>query len=386
MAPARADAVAACRAALDAAIAAGSTPDLTGVDEAVLDAALRALVKDVGAGAAAGLLERLSGDGQPRSVRKAARRALYRLDPAAAGAAAPRGGGTAPAPVVRREAERVPRAYVSSIDGTGSRGVWLIVEGGLGGGMRLCSLLLNDALGVVDASGGSITRRRLDIELARIAGDAALPWIEVAPARALALVGEALALHAERGTPAPARFEEWRAAIERLLATSEVLAATWSPPAPAPLDLALAERTPALLAEPDMASWFADPDLLQSRAVALLDLRNSQGDREGELEDEREAAIVDGAVADAFDVEACTRLARRLDEMAAVFTATARPGAAELADAAATALRDTARETRWSNALLRAMTERGLALACDVALGRATLDDVSRAPMRPAGS
>jgi len=53
----------------------------------------------------------------------------------------------------------------SGIDGSGSRAAWILFEGGLGGGLRLCSLILNDEAGIMDAAGGPIARKRLEAEL-----------------------------------------------------------------------------------------------------------------------------------------------------------------------------------------------------------------------------
>ena len=357
-------------AALDAARAAGRVPDVSGAPEAELDAALRALVKRDGA-AAGELLHQLAGEGQPKAVRKAARRALYRLDPAAAGTAP--ASGKPPAPIVRREAERVVQAWASSIDGTGARGVWLLVEGGLGGGLRLCSLLLSDTLGLVDAAGGPVTRKRLDAERAKLGGDDELRWVEIDPRHGVALVAETLAVHARTGAPLPERFAPWRALFE---------GAAPAGPVAATADPALVERSAELLAERDLGGWFADPSAIQEQAVALLELRDSKLVVPDQVKAEREAAIVDAAIARAFDDESRRRRARRLDEMGLVFAKSGRGPAADLAGAAAAALRDAELEaTRVP--LLRAMAQRGLEVAGDVTLGRARLEDVTRTPARP---
>src|SRR5260370_673034 len=167
-----------------------------------LDEALRALTRRHGA-AAVPLLERLAETAPDKEQRRAARRALYRLEqsgqrPARAPAATP------VRPVVAREAEHPVRAWLSGIDGSGSRAAWILFEGGLGGGLRLCSLILNDEAGIMDAAGGPIARKRLEAELRGLRESQKLPGGGVEGGRGGALVGQAPAPpDAIRGVPAP---------------------------------------------------------------------------------------------------------------------------------------------------------------------------------------
>jgi hypothetical protein len=147
------------------------------VSPAALDDALRALAKRHGA-AALPLLEHLADAAPDKAHRRAARRALYRLDQS--GLRPPRAAAAAPArPVVTRAAEHPVRAWLSGIDGSGSRAAWILFEGGLGGGLRLCSLILNDEAGIMDAAGGPIARKRLEAELRGLRESQKLPWVEV---------------------------------------------------------------------------------------------------------------------------------------------------------------------------------------------------------------
>ena len=100
---------------------------LRDLDEDALDVALRAFARDHGAEALPAL-SALAAGGE-RGLRRAARRALYRL--AQRGVAAPAGPGRGP--VVESRPERATRAWLSGIDGSGSRAAWVLFEGGLGG-------------------------------------------------------------------------------------------------------------------------------------------------------------------------------------------------------------------------------------------------------------
>ena len=198
---------AACLLALEGALATSGLPDLGGCTAAVVDRALMAFVKRHGA-AAAPLLRTIAEQAVAKDIRKTARLAIYRL--AQAGIAVPPSSDRRPVgPVVKLEAERPVRAWLSGIDGTGSRALWILFEGGLGGQLSLCSLILNDEAGILESAGGAITRRRLEAEQRSLREHQKLPWVETEPARACALVGEALALHARAGTEPPPAFSRW---------------------------------------------------------------------------------------------------------------------------------------------------------------------------------
>ena len=362
--------IAAGRRALDAAVADPSRLDvaplaaLAAADPAGVDDLLRAFA-DAHAAAALPVLESLSAD---HALRRAARRALYRLAQRGVQPAAR----PAPRPVVERRPERAVRAWLSGVDGSGSRAVWLLFEG-VWGGHSLCSLIVNDEAGVLDAAGGEITKKRLERELAALRASQKLPWVEVEPARALAAVGEALSLHAARGTAPPAAFARW----ERLFTPSEP-----APPPSLPADLALVERAPSLLELPELAGWFLDPEAVQADALDLLQARESKLVVSDQIKAEREEAIVGGVVERELGPEARRRWARRLVDMAFIFRATERPEPAALAEAAAAALSDETREARHQP-FARALAQRGLDVAAEVALGRVSAAEVSRKPAGP---
>jgi hypothetical protein len=397
-APARSDEETACLAALEAALGGGEPPAVAGVSPAALDEALRALAKRHGA-AAVPLLERLAGAGTDKEHRRVARRALYRLEqsgvrPARAAAGPPA------RPVVTREAEQPVRAWLSGIDGSGSRAVWILFEGGLGGGLRLCSLILNDEAGIMDAAGGPIARKRLDAELRGLRESQKLPWVEVDGRRACALVADALALHQRLGTVPPPEFARWR---KNFLETrSSAGAQKWPPHSPSggqpssgqpsgqqsvrdDADPALLERSPSLLDLPEMMGWFVDPGRVQHEALALLQVRESRLVVSDQIKAEREASIVDGVIEAEFPPAARRRWAGRLHEMADIFAMTGRPEPAAMARQVAAALADLERPAAGIP-FVRALAGRGLEMAAEVALGRARLDDVSRAPTRRARS
>jgi len=376
---------AACRAVLEAALADPARLDavarqtLAAASAPTLESALRDFAAAHGA-AALPVLATLAADEAARDVRRAARRALYRLS---------QQGVTVPAKpprraVVERRPERPGRAWLSGIDGTGSRAVWVLFEGGFGG-TALCSLIVNDTAGILDVAGGAITKKRLEEELKSLRASQKLPWIEVPPARAGGAVAEALALHARLGTSPPAAFERWKPLFENLR-RGGVGGHVGAPHVQheahggnKPEDPALLERATELLALPELASWFIDPESVQSDSLALLEARESRLVVSDQIKAEREASIVTRIVERELGPDGRRRWARRLDEMAFVFDATGRPEPAAIARAAAAALADESRDVT-RQAFATGLARRALEIAGEVAAGRLRAADVSRKP------
>jgi hypothetical protein len=365
---------AACRAVLETALAnperfdAAARLTLGAAAEPVLDAALRELAAAHGA-AALPVLGVLAGEDMPRAVRRAAKRALYRLSQQ--GVAVP--ARPARRPVVERQPERATRAWLSGIDGTGSRAAWVLFEGGFGG-TALCSLILNDTTGIQDVAGGEITKKRLEEELKSLRASQKLPWVEVEPGRAVAAVAEALTRHTALGTLPPAAFARW----QPLFAELGGAAARAVAPAAAG-DRALEERGAELLALPEFASWFIDPDAVQSDSLALLEARESRLVVSDQIKAEREQAIVARIVERELAPEARQRWARRLEEMAFVFDTAGRAETAAVARAAAAGLADEARDVT-AQPFATGLARRALEIAGEVAAGRLRAADVSRKP------
>src|SRR5207237_4800965 len=364
---------AACRAVLEAALADPARLDavarqtLAAASAPILESALRDFAAAHGA-AALPVLATLAADEAARDVRRAAKRGLYRLRQRGVRAPAP----PARRPVVERRPEQVSRAWLSGVDGTGSRAVWVLFEGGFGGS-ALCSLIVNDVAGSLDAAGGDITRKRLEEELRSLRASQKLPWIEVPPARAVAIVGEALEVHTRLGTSPPAAFARWRPRFES--ATVEATPTR----APARVDAALAERAGELLAMPELASWFIDPEAVQSDALALLEARESRLVVSDQIKAEREAAIVARIVERELVPDVRRRWAGRLNEMAFVFDATGRAEPAAIARAAAAAMAEESHDLARQPFAL-GLARRALEIAGEVAAGRLKAADVSRKP------
>ena len=338
---------------------------LRGLSEEALDEKLRAFANEHGASALPAL-SGLADSAADRVVRRAAKRALYRLSQ--------RGVAPAPAPpvapVVRRGTPHAVRAWLSGIDGSGSRAAWILFEGTYGGG-ALCSLILNDVVGITEVAGGDITKRRLEAELASLRAAQKLPWLETEPSRALGLVTEALAIHRERGTSPPAAFGRWQPFFAD--------AAPAGPPHLPSVDPAAADRSVELLGLPEMAGWFLDPEAVQSDALEVQEARESRLVVSDQIKAERQESILLRVIERELTPEARRRWSRRFAEMAWIFGATDRSEHAAIAAAVAQAFADG--ETVLSrHPVARALAQRALELAGEVAAGRVRAADVSRKP------
>lgn len=322
---------------------------------------------------AARALQTLAPDG-PKALRTAARRALYRLRQAGIRL-------ETPAPRRRAPARPTPvRAWVSALDGTGCRGLWLALQGSFGEWLLL-SFVLSDEAGILDFQGGPIARKRLDAEVERLESSP-LPWVDLPPAAGLGLVAEALARHAANGAPPPGEFARWLLALDLPEA----------PPPPLVYDLldreaiagdpGLLDHSAELLEARELAGWFLDPGSVQAEAVELLEAKESRLVVSDQVKAERQAAIVDKVIEAQFGPEARRRWARRLEEEAAVLARLGREPEARWALAVALALADPEREPRripW----VRRLVERGLEIAGEVSLGRVSAEEVSRRPRPP---
>jgi len=338
---------------------------LRGLSEAALDAKLRAFGNEHGAGALPALTA-LADGAFDRVVRRAAKRALYRLSQRGFTPA----GAPPPPPVVQRRAPRAVRAWLSGIDGSGSRAAWILFEGPYGGG-ALCSLILNDVVGITEVAGGDITKKRLEAELASLRAAQKLPWVETETARALGLVAECLRLHGERSTAPPAAFGRWQPFFAE--------AAPPEMPALDGPDPALVERSAELLALPELAGWFLDPESVQKDALEMQEARESRLVVSDQIKAERQEAILTHVIERELTPDARRRWARRLFEMAWIFSATGRPEHEAMARSAAAALAPPDADAR-RHPFARMLAQRGLEVASEVAAGRLRAADVSRKP------
>jgi hypothetical protein len=145
-------------------------------------------------------------DALPKPARKRLRRLHHRLR--SAGVPVPK---AAPAPTVARlpgVEDDLRGAYVTRIDGLGTRILWL-VEPHPSGGARLFELSLDDARGVTAFQLYTAPRRNARRFLRDLTGGESAPVLEIDVDTAHALVARVAAQN-DDAHPAPASFFEWR--------------------------------------------------------------------------------------------------------------------------------------------------------------------------------
>ncbi len=309
-----------------------------------------------------------------KAFKKVARRMRYRLR--RAGVAVPERSLPSPSP---KPMWTLKEAWASPVDGTGSRAFWLTAEGAYGEWLRL-TLVLNDQVGILDAVGGPIAKKRIAAELQHLNRHEHSRWIPLPPDYTPGLISEALALHTSE---VPHReFLRWQALLEGP-PISRPLILEHLDPDQIRADPTLLDHSGEILTEPELADWFFDPDGVQSAALELEEARASRLVLSDTQKAEREAAIMARTADERFTEAERTRWRRRLEETAYLFWRTGRQHEARLALAAALALGDTARAPRHQPFCL-AVVRRSLEVAAEVQAGRLNADVASRRPRRPA--
>ena len=306
-------------------------------------------------------------------VRTAARRALYRLGQAGI-ARRPLPPPKAPPPVGLGE------AWMSAVDGTGGRGLWLTLTGPYGE-RTLLAAMVSDESGLMDFSAGAIAKKRVEERLRALQAESPLPWVALPPRWAWATLVAAAERARAAGSTVPAELDHW---VTRL-----------GPPGPEPApiharlpvalleDPALLERSAALLALPELTGWFLDPAGVASESVEWLQAHESRLVVSDQIKAERLAALVDRIIETRFDPAARRLWQGRLDEQAYVLLSLGRPAEAASAVAVGRVLADP--ESRLARIpFLRALVERSLEIAGEVATGRLSAETASRAPRKPA--
>jgi hypothetical protein len=305
-----------------------------------------------------------------KAVRTAARRALYRLRQAGVDRRAP----SALPPATPRIG--FGEAWMSAVDGTGGRGLWLTLVGPYGE-RTLLAAMISDETGLLDFSAGAIAKKRVDERFRALRAESPLPWVSVPPSWAWVILVAAADRARATGGAVPAELERW---IERLGAPAAETAPIHARlPATAIQDPALLERSGALLALPELNGWFLDPSSVSSESLEWLQARESRLVVSDQIKAERLAALVDRIIETRFDAPTRRLWQGRLEEQAYVLLALGRETEAASTVAVARVLA-TGGDTLRRIPFLRALVERSLEVAGEVATGRLSAEAASRAP------
>jgi hypothetical protein len=295
---------------------------------------------------AAALVARADATGD-RSERKEIRRVLYRLEQAGI-VVPPRSVGT-PAPLLGPAID----AWVSGVDGRGDRLVWLVREQP-GGGVLLVAADLNEPMGLRDLRVFEVTRKQLRAMRQRFQAEAGLTFV-AADWRAI----DALVLEAQDRLATPDRRLDYRRVRPRLTTLApappaELVSARVSAPDAAERG-ELVAGSASLLSEPELRTWWPDPDAMAPIVAEIRAIRESPIVLPPVQQEERLRAVLGRAAGTLYAAEP---LARKLAATAFVLAETGRADAARRALAVAAAL-----DTGTSPAdvpLVQALTQRGV--------------------------
>jgi hypothetical protein len=318
---------------------------------------------------AAQALEAAEGRAATKPVRTAARRALYRLRQAGVDRPV-----AVSSPTPRRIA--LGDAWASAIDGTGGRGLWLTLAGPYGESTLLAAVL-SDEIGLLDFSTGAMPKKRIDEQLRAVQAESPLPWVSVPASWAWATLVAAAERTRAGDRPVPPDLRAW---IERLgIPAAEPAPVYARLPAEPAGEPALLERSGALLALPELAGWFLDPGGVASEALEWLQTKESRLVVSEQIKAERLTALIDRILERHFDEPTRRRWQGRLEDEAYVLWALGRTEEARDLVAVARALGDPA-AALGRIPFLRALVERSLEIAGEVATGRLSAAAATRAP------
>ena len=234
----------------------------------------------------------------------------------------------------------ISEAWVTDIDPSGSRALWLLGERRLGG-VWFAALLLNDQHGLQDINLVDTTRKRFLKELEQ--NDRAVgSWVTLPADYALQLVREAVDLKREVGGGLPTRYRALRDVFgEASAAPEHALVYETIRPVEASFNPNWLEDSPRLLDEPEVAGWHvAVPPDLRARALDVARGPAAGLLVPGHTPEQQALQLIAEAAQQGLTPLIRRALRRRLEETGYIFVATDRLAAARLAVAAARALDD----------------------------------------------
>jgi hypothetical protein len=273
-------------------------------------------------------LEKATSDKQ---VRKAAKRALYRLEQRGirlpAEPAAP-----APAAAVGPALE----GYVSAVDGRGDQLVWLLKP--QPGGVAHLFTVINDPEGMREAVLSAVTRKALKELQQELERKHAMRLVRVDWRYADFLMHRAFSWARAGGTRMEGDYPALRNQLLRQPAAEDLPPSAFTHVDPASVPEAALESSPALLEELELRTWFLGPDELTPYLQELASVRDSPLVLNRAQQMERFEQIIAGAVEEHFGAASRPSWERRLYEMAYFFAVTRRRERAEEAVATGRAL------------------------------------------------
>lgn len=315
-----------------------------------------------------------------KTVKREIKRALYRLQQRGLWQA-PESAPPPAASALLGPSEEEPEAWVSPIDPSGSRLLWIARR--TGQGMASLSALINDLQGVLEFYSGATTRKMLRQAQRELSAKSGVTLVDLPWRHADALLVRALERSADRSREAD---------VQR--ARREIVPQATTTAAPPPVD-ALIERSGAAadvaalrasavaLREKELAGWLLPREWIEPALAAIEDTQTSVLVVSPQQREERLRSSLERAAQEVFDADGRRELfAARLDESAYLL---ARRGRADLARGLVAAA-EAARAGRPLSDIpvLAEIAARSLALALELRTQRAQEEARSSLIVTPA--
>lgn len=283
------------------------------------------------------LLQRLDRSAADKRVRKAVKRAVYRLRQ--------RGVHVPEAPSEPARALFPPPAegYVSPVDGGGDQLVWLLKP--RPDGLAHLYAIINDPEGLREAELNVATRKAVKRVRSELAAKHELHLVDADWRYCDFLMHRAFAWARARQTTMTGDYPALRAQILRDPAPEDLppLVLARCDAAAIKADAGLLSRSAELLAEKEFRTWFLGPDEVKPYLDELASIRESPLVLNRHQQTDRMREVVEQAVTERFGGDRRESYVRRLYAMAYFFSATARPERANQAVAVALALAESER-------------------------------------------
>jgi hypothetical protein len=225
-------------------------------------------------------------------------------------------------------------AYMSPVDGSGGRLVW-IVKPQPNRGLQALQAMVNDREGLERVGGGQMPRKQLRKMAEEIKDQHGVTMIAVPWQYADAVVYESFENAKSRGRTGFGNFHELRALITTRKPEDVDHPVYKRLQSRDPREGAWRERSRLLLEEPELRFWILDPDWMQPFIPEIQEAQTSRLVLNPAQKEERLAGIVRNAVKELCSEDKGKIFRRRMEDMALYFVETGRPEQANLACAVA---------------------------------------------------
>jgi hypothetical protein len=267
-----------------------------------------------------------------KDLKKEARRSLFKLSQRGLAIPEEKSSETAPAAILSRAA--VIEAYMSAVDGSGGRLVW-IAKPQPNHGLQLIQAMVNDRDGLQRIGGAHIRRKELrqmahEIKQQHDVSMIAIPW-EYADK----VLYEGFERAKSLGRTGLENFHELRSMVTTGKPKLDDHPAYSRLKSEAVREGAWRELSRRLLEEPELRFWLLDPDWIEPFIAQLDEAQSSRLVLNPVQKEERFAGIVRDAVKALCAGEMGKTLQRRMEDMAWYFSETSRVDLAKLALAVA---------------------------------------------------